>query len=100
MRIEGTGEACKEGGDDKGQHAVAEGLHADGFGEFVLPVNGVEGEPDARALDAVKDEERNRDDDEAEIVVIDRIVEIDPKRLDIGKGRNELDALGAAEQPG
>ena len=62
-------------------------------------MNGVEGEPDARALDAVKDEERNRHDDEAEIVVVHRIVEIDRQGLDIGKGRNELDALRPAEQP-
>ena len=60
----------------------------------------VEGQPDARALDPVKNDERNRHDDEAEIVVVHRIVEIDREGLDIGNGRNKLDALRAAKQPG
>ena len=56
--------------------------------------------PDARALDAVENEQRYRHHDKAEIVVVDRIVEIDRQHRDVGERRNKLDALGSAEQPG
>ena len=59
----------------------------------------MEREPDARALDTVEDQEREADDEDAEIVVVDRLEEIDREgaELDVREAGDALDALGPAE---
>jgi hypothetical protein len=61
-------------------------------------MDGVEGQADPRAFDAIENEKGDCHHDEAKIVVIYRLVEID--REDVGHWRNALDALRATEQEG
>ena len=57
-------------------------------------------EPDARALDPVEDQQRQRRHDEHEIIVVDRRIGIegDEAEIDLGQAGDALDAGRAAER--
>ena len=59
----------------------------------------MECEPDAGVFEAVKEYQRDGDDDETEVVVVDRIEErdVDESDVDVRKRGDQLDALRAAE---
>jgi hypothetical protein len=100
MRQQGAGEPCEKRRNDERQRAVTPGVDTDRFSQFVLPVDGMKRQSDARALQPVQNQQRHRHDQQTQIVIIDRIEKSDADigEFDIRKRRQQFNTFGAAER--
>ena len=99
MGQQGPRESGKTRGGDEGQRPVGADIDPRGLGQLVLPVHRVEGQPDRGALDPPHDPQRDANDHQREVIVADRLEEIEAVEADVEIRHrvDPLDPLGPAE---